>query len=114
MSGKATAASRRKAVDYSRPDVVRSSYPPSVSLSRPSYRVCRSASRPLGCVLFGATLGGPMMDYDLANYLLASLPAAEREQTIASLRRANAAEFRRMRETVVRGVLLGADDSRRT
>ncbi len=55
-----------------------------------------------------------MMDYDLANYLLASLPAAEREQTIASLRRANAAEFRRMRETVVRGVLLGADDSRRT
>jgi hypothetical protein len=47
-----------------------------------------------------------MMDYDLANYLLASLPADEREETVASLRRANAAEFRRMREKVVRGKLL--------
>ena len=55
-----------------------------------------------------------MMDYDLANYLLVSLPADERGQTIVSLRRANAAEFRRMRETVVRGGLLGAEDSRRT
>lgn len=47
------------------------------------------------------------MDYDLANYLLAGLPADEREETIASLRRANAAEFRRMRESAVRGVLTG-------
>lgn len=46
-----------------------------------------------------------MMDYDLANYLLTSLPADEREETVASLRRANAAEFRRMRETVIRGQL---------
>jgi hypothetical protein len=50
-----------------------------------------------------------MMNYDLANYLLASLPADEREQTVASLRRANAAEFRRMRQTVVRGGVLDAD-----
>jgi hypothetical protein len=46
------------------------------------------------------------MDYELANYLLSTLPPDERQQTIASLRRANAAEFRRMRETVVRGGLL--------
>lgn len=45
------------------------------------------------------------MDFELANYLLASLPADERAQTIASLRRANAAEFRRMREAVLRARL---------
>jgi hypothetical protein len=47
-----------------------------------------------------------MMDYELANYLLSTLPPDEREQTVATLHRANAAEFRRMRETVVRGGLL--------
>ena len=47
------------------------------------------------------------MDYELANYLLATLPPDEREQTVASLRRTNAAEFRRMRETVLRDALLG-------
>jgi hypothetical protein len=42
-----------------------------------------------------------MMDYELAEYLLASLPPEERAQTVASLRRANAAEFRRMRAAAV-------------
>ena len=41
------------------------------------------------------------MSYELANYLLASLPADERAETLASLRRANAAEFRRMRASVL-------------
>jgi hypothetical protein len=61
--------------------------------------------------LFDATSVGLMMDYDLANYLLASLPADEREQTVASLRQANAAEFRRMRETLVRSRLLEDDQA---
>jgi hypothetical protein len=52
-----------------------------------------------------------MMNYDLANYLLGSLPAHERELTIASLRRANAAEFRRMRQMAVRDILLGHDEA---
>jgi hypothetical protein len=60
----------------------------------------RPASSPRVAALTGETLGGLMMDYDLANYLLASLPADERAQTVASLRRANAAEFRRMRTMV--------------
>jgi hypothetical protein len=59
-----------------------------------------------GLCHFGAISGGLMMDYDLADYLLTSLPADEREETVASLRRANAAEFRRMREKVVRDKLL--------
>ena len=50
------------------------------------------------------------MNYELANYLLSTLPPDEREQTVASLRRANAAEFRRMRESVVRGALLDGKD----
>lgn len=62
--------------------------------------------RTSGLCHVGAISGGLMMDYDLADYLLASLPADEREETVASLRRANAAEFRRMREKVVRGKLL--------
>ena len=37
------------------------------------------------------------MNYELANYLLASLPADQRAETVASLRRADSAEFRRMR-----------------
>jgi hypothetical protein len=53
-----------------------------------------------------------MMNYDLANYLLASLPADEREQTVASLHRANAAEFRRMRQAVVRDRVLDAEGER--
>ena len=76
--------------------------------------VISSASRPLGCVLHDAIPGGMIMDYELANYLLATLPADEREQTVASLRRANAAEFRRMRETVLRDVLLGDEGSSET
>ncbi len=55
-----------------------------------------------------------MMNYELANYLLASLPPCEREQTIDSLRRANAGEFRRMREKVLRDVLLGEDEAAET
>jgi hypothetical protein len=46
-----------------------------------------------------------MMNYDLANYVLASLPPDERAQTVASLRRANAAEFRRMRSKFVHNKL---------
>ena len=49
------------------------------------------------------------MDYELANYLLATLPSDERAQTVASLRRANAAEFRRMRSEVLRNRLLDED-----
>lgn len=45
------------------------------------------------------------MNYELANYLLATLPPDEREQTVASLRRANAAEFRRMRAEIIRNRL---------
>jgi hypothetical protein len=52
-----------------------------------------------------------IMDYELANYLLATLPPDEREQTVASLRRANAAEFRRMREAVVWASLRDKDSA---
>jgi hypothetical protein len=52
-----------------------------------------------------------MMDYELAEYLLASLPPEERAQTVASLRRANAAEFRRMRAAAINRTLVGDDPS---
>jgi hypothetical protein len=41
-----------------------------------------------------------MTDYDLAHYLLASLPPDERQQTVDSLRRANTAEFLQMLDPV--------------
>ena len=60
-------------------------------------------------------LGAQWIETD--DYLLASLPPDEREQTVARLRRANAGEFRRMRETTRAGTLghVWPDgDSRRT
>lgn len=63
------------------------------------------ASRPPGCIpRIEPRL--VKMNYELANYLLATLPPDEREQTVASLRRANAAEFRRMRAEALRNRLL--------
>jgi hypothetical protein len=41
-----------------------------------------------------------MMNYDLAHYLLASLPPDERQQTVDSLRRANTAELLQMLDPV--------------
>lgn len=52
-----------------------------------------------------------MMDYELAEYLLASLPPEERAQTVASLRRANAAEFRRMLAAAISRAVEPADAS---
>jgi hypothetical protein len=49
-----------------------------------------------------------MTDYDLAHYLLASLPPDERQQTVDSLRRASIAEFLRMLEPVKRDSLESA------
>jgi hypothetical protein len=46
-----------------------------------------------------------MLNYELAEYLLASLPPDQRAKTVESLRRANATEFRRMRTASINRTL---------